>query len=1047
MAEDNNLREQLLQNFAPGDFFVRDEPFPLGSDPLPVNLIAFYLPAFHQNAENDAWWGKGFTEWTNVTKALPQFEGHYQPRLPGELGFYDLSNASIIKRQAVLARKWGIYGFCFHHYWFNGRRLLETPLNLFLDDQDIDINFCICWANDNWTRRWDGLEDEILLAQSYSPEDDFAFARAIMPIVKDRRYIHINGRPLILIYRPDLLPDALATTRRWRVEFAAQGCADPYLVAPISFGVDDPRLFGFDAGVEFPPHRRDYKLDPINDKVNLYNPQYKGQIFDYDDLVRNFLNRVRTPFKLFRAVAPSWDNEAIRSGRGLTYANATPDKYSDWLSAACRDALQAESEDERLVFVNSWNEWGEGAYLEPDRHFGYAYLKATAKALNNLMYAETKEKRIKIAVISHDAYLHGAQMLCLHIVQALVRDFDVDLRVLLAGPGELIQSFAEIAPIEMLEGRFSSAWEWEDLAKRLKVEEFDAVICNTVLCGQHLEFFKKSGLRTVLLIHELPGLIEQLDLVEAARNAALHSDVLVFPSDFVRSRFEEIIAVPEAKVFVRPQGVYITPPEASDYAKQRTAARRSLGAKLTDRIILGVGYGDYRKGIDLWPQLIKRVLSCYGDVLFVWVGRIDENIMPILKRDLEESGLKERLRIVNPTRQLQPLYAAADLFLLTSREDPFPNVALEAMAHGLPVLAFESSTGIAGLISESGAALSPMEDLDAMAKSCLKLLRDEALRVSIANKGKDFVSADFDFKDYVSDLLALARQSRPTVSVIVPNYNYGKYLSQRIASITSQSYPIHEILFLDDASTDNSLALIEDLKLQSAAEIKVIVNPVNSGSVSRQWYKGASMATGDLIWIAEADDFADPDFLSQTSKAFADSRVVLSYCQSRQVDAEGNVLANDYLDYVADIDPQRWRLHYHRPGRVEIAEALSVKNTIPNVSAVLFRRQTLIPILEEHLDEMCECQNAADWLCYLWLLREGHIAFTASSLNNHRRHKQSLTIAANDQRHLDEIAAMQRLATALAPVTNQARDLAQRWHALVEQQFGLTPTAEGAIQA
>jgi lipopolysaccharide biosynthesis protein len=347
-------------------------------------LIAFYLPQFHPIPENDAWWGKGFTEWTNVSKAVPQFTGHYQPRLPGELGFYDLRVIEVQKEQIELARQYGIHGFCYYYYWFDYKRLLERPLDQFLTHPELDFPFCLCWANENWTRRWDGLTHEILMAQNYSSGWDIRFIQSIENALRDKRYIRLHGRPLLIVYNPSKLPSARSAAERWRKYCIGKGIGDLYLVAAQTFGFVDPRPIRFDAAVEFPPHNA--VTPEITHQVELLNSKFAGKVFDYRDLVEKQISRTdETSFERFLTVMPAWDNEARRPGRGSIFAFSTPTAYAKWLRYACERTTKLEPDAEkRLVFINSWNEWAEGAYLEPDRKYGRAYLKATASALKCL---------------------------------------------------------------------------------------------------------------------------------------------------------------------------------------------------------------------------------------------------------------------------------------------------------------------------------------------------------------------------------------------------------------------------------------------------------------------------------------------------------------------------------------------------------------------------------------------------------------------------------------------------------------------------------------
>ncbi|MEY2169652.1 MULTISPECIES: glycoside hydrolase family 99-like domain-containing protein [unclassified Rhodanobacter] len=346
--------------------------------PLPATVVAFYLPQFHPIPENDAWWGEGFTEWHNVTRALPQFEGHAQPRLPGELGFYDLRLADTMRRQMQLAREYGIGTFCSYFYWFAGKTLLETPLQQWLADSTLDLPLCLCWANENWSRRWDGRADDILIGQRHSPADDLAFIEHVARYLADPRYLRVDGKPLLLVYRPGLLPDPKATAALWREWCRANGLGEIHLAYVQSFDRVDPRTIGFDAAVEFPPNNT--TPAPITARQRLLNPDYRGDVHDWRELARQSMAQPDPAYPRYPGVNPGWDNEPRRSGSGRVFAHASPRGYRDWLRHAIGVARR-RFPAQPLVFVNAWNEWAEGAVLEPDSRLGHAWLEATRAAL------------------------------------------------------------------------------------------------------------------------------------------------------------------------------------------------------------------------------------------------------------------------------------------------------------------------------------------------------------------------------------------------------------------------------------------------------------------------------------------------------------------------------------------------------------------------------------------------------------------------------------------------------------------------------------------
>jgi len=352
-----------------------------------VKVIAFYLTQFHPIPENDKWWGKGFTEWTNVTKAVPQWEGQYQPHLPDELGFYDLRVNEVMERQVELARTYGLHGFAFYYYWFAGKRLLERPLDNFVKHPNIDFPFCVIWANENWTRRWDGKQEDVLMAQDHSPEGDVRLIEDLRNYIEHPNYIRIDGRPLIVVYRPSQLPDPRRTAGRWRDYCIKNGLGDPLIVAAQTFGFEDPRDLGFDASMQFPPHNQhseiQFQIDYRLGRIRTLNDDYKGCICSYPALVGAKHNQTDRPnYPLYETAFPMWDNTPRLPLTGLNFAFSTPELYKIWLQKLCSRAIEFEpNRANRLVFVNAWNEWAEGAHLEPDRRYGFGYLRATREAV------------------------------------------------------------------------------------------------------------------------------------------------------------------------------------------------------------------------------------------------------------------------------------------------------------------------------------------------------------------------------------------------------------------------------------------------------------------------------------------------------------------------------------------------------------------------------------------------------------------------------------------------------------------------------------------
>lgn len=370
--------------------------------------IAIYLPQFHPIPENNAWWGNGFTEWTNVTRAKPLFEGHYQPHLPADLGFYDLRLPEVRQQQAELAKQYGIYGFCYYHYWFNGRRILERPFQEVFESGEPDFPFMLCWANENWTRTWDGSDKMILLEQKYSEEDDRAHIKALIPYFKDDRYIKVEGKPVIAIYKSTLLPNPHRTVEVWREEAEKEGL-ELYICRFENFshvGEQYLKDGGFDAGIDFQPfgnYRQEF-INYIGDKYkrnigerivhktvstflkvlnkDSYNQyiQKKWNIFDYEQYAEFMQKQPIPSYNYFPGITPMWDNYARKKKNFLIYKNSTPEAYERWLKYIVQN-FKPKSAEENFIFINAWNEWAEGNHLEPCQKWGKKYLEATKRAI------------------------------------------------------------------------------------------------------------------------------------------------------------------------------------------------------------------------------------------------------------------------------------------------------------------------------------------------------------------------------------------------------------------------------------------------------------------------------------------------------------------------------------------------------------------------------------------------------------------------------------------------------------------------------------------
>lgn len=357
-----------------------------------IKPVAFYLPQFHTFKENNEWWGEGFTEWTNTRKATPKYEGHYQPREPhDDFGYYTLDNKEMLQKQAKLAKEHGIYGFCFYYYWFSGKRLMEKPLDIFLANKDIDINFCLCWANENWTRTWDGLEKNVLIKQDYTEEDDINFIKDLKKYIDDERYIKVDNKPVIIVYNPKAIPDCKKTFAAWRKTAKETGIGEILIWICQTHDINATKLNiinDVDGEIEFPPHKPNIAAVDLN-KLYFENGCKPSALYYYESIINSYLMRNRdksNTLPVYKTVTLAWDNSARRNIGWVNLIYYSLESFYGWVNDTVRYTEKAHKKDKQFMFINAWNEWAEGTYLEPDKKTGYANINTFSRALYNLPF-------------------------------------------------------------------------------------------------------------------------------------------------------------------------------------------------------------------------------------------------------------------------------------------------------------------------------------------------------------------------------------------------------------------------------------------------------------------------------------------------------------------------------------------------------------------------------------------------------------------------------------------------------------------------------------
>ncbi|WP_165231631.1 glycosyltransferase [Aquisphaera insulae] len=617
-----------------------------------------------------------------------------------------------------------------------------------------------------------------------------------------------------------------------------------------------------------------------------------------------------------------------------------------------------------------------------------------------------RSRHYKVLLGSHSATRTGAPACFVQLARELSRLPGVECWIYSQDGGELAGEFAEVAPIlfhsDLIAAGIPAEAIPDELARRFRDHAGPGVaILNTIVMHRYHAAFAAHGVPVLSWIHELQLSIEYFGGRTATDRIAAGSRRIIVPAEAVRRVLVEQYEVDPARVMTFRYGLEA---RTRDLEWQRKDFRRRVRAELEipdgAPIVLACGTVELRKGADLFSRVCRRVLEKASpgepaaEARFLWIGSGPYAFFQDwLIQDIERSLPAGRLLFAGPRDDMVPYFMAADVFALTSREDPCPFANLEAMESGLAAVAFEGAGGAPEALQDAGVCV-PYLDVEAMADAILGLLRDPERAAAMGRRGREIIRGEFTWPRFMGRFVRTLRddygyhvETPLKVSVIVPNYRHAPYLEERLRGIFNQSRRPCEIIFLDNASPDDSVAVARRLAEESPVPMQIVVNEENNGSPFLQWLKGLSMATGDLVWIAEADDSCTPDFLERLVPEFYDPEVKLAYCQSALIDSKSQRLADTFLAHTDDISTTRWHRRYMATAEDDVELALSQKNTVPNASAVVFRR----PERLDFADELSRYRFAGDWLFYALQIRSGKIAYLPNVMNLYRRHEQTMT--------------------------------------------------------
>lgn len=793
-----------------------------------TKLIAFYLPQFHPIPENDKWWGKGFTEWTNVRKAPQVFPGHYQPHVPADLGYYDLRDAEAREAQAKLAKEYGIHGFCYYHYWFNGKRLLNYPIDENLKSGKPDFPFCLCWANEDWTRVWDGKTGDVLIKQNYNEEDDLEHIRHLLKYFKDDRYIKVNGKPLFLVYRASNMPDPLKTTNIWREEAKKAGL-ELYLckVESSSEKREEPTIIGFDAAIEFQP-------DWQNLPPTIKSPDHGLlRVYSYKEFANNNLKKQVPDYKRYPCVLTSWDNSPRRvNDIAQVFVESEPSVYENWLAKTIK-SIDKRALDEKIVFINAWNEWGEGNHLEPDQKFGRGYLEATKRALTTSEMKSKIKERLENSIGSSDPDKD----------LAISPNYNIAIRICTPtkdtlGWGDtffgqkLAESFLKLGYLTNL--YFKNEWSINN--------DHDVSI--------HIRgLYRYSPVRkgiNILWIISHPELITSDELEEY--------DLIFSASKLFTEQIKTMTNVP---CYYMPQA---TDDAFFDFATDKIG-------KNADLLFVGNNY-EYHQ--NKRRKIVQDVLDTNQSYDLKVIGQSWENFIDqksIVTKFVEYSKLpwiysqaKINLNDHHPTMLRYGFINNRTFDIAALKQFQISDYVPGIEEFG--IVTYKDSADLKQKIdyylSYEDARNQVVHQNFEKCKQHTFLKRAQEI---IAVLNSDPISTSYFNRKKISDYKKVEVTKKennfskqPFISICIPTYNRANYLKEAIQSALNQNYDNYEILIVDDGSTDNTEEFVKSIK---SDKIRYVKSDKNLGRPKIRNY-ALNRAKGEyIVWLDDDDKLSE----------------------------------------------------------------------------------------------------------------------------------------------------------------------------------------------